>query len=939
MPSREQVARALELIKKPGGDANYVRFFDRLNDPEWIAPLVEAGYFRSPPDPLTVGEGVAYPAWPETRYLLRIAQNAPDQVAGVLEQIPFNDNLRVHADLARIAARLPREAALRFANAESRWLAQRHYLGIDLPEAMAELVVHLAELGANRRAGELVSELIAVREPPGSQASWATRLESRMDPWAYRELVVPLARRLERLLGVAAIELFGDALAHSLALTSGSSPTDLSQIWRRNIADDSEHDIDDPRQVLITATREVGLLYADESKDKLDEVLAIYARYDWTVFARLSIDLLAERVKVGHDIAVDRTLDRATLNSVEVAREYVSLLRAVYPTLDETERQRWLALISKGPTWPDAAVREEKQISDEQHAGYVEGWRRNWYAQVREYLPDATVAELRRAEERYGPAQAPVAVGEIKTWAGPTSPLTAGQLSELTPLAIIEFVKNWSPSGEPMSPTPEGLGRLIAERVGAEPSGFAEAASDLAELPPTYVRAAIQGFEGATKGERAFRWAPVIELLERVMSNSAGAPQEEPDGVWDYDVGWSNARGASADLLRAGLGAETLPPEWGARAWRIIDALSWDREPTPEYESRYGGSNMDPLTLSLNTIRGKAMHAVIAYAVWRKQLADADRFSLAEEPDVARNLEAHLDPAREPSLTVRGVFGAGLATLLWLDREWLTEHLLEIFPTGVGTDRLRTAAWESYLSYGGHPYHLFGLLEDQYRLAVEGLTAEPPDRSKLGRDPGSVLAEHLTIFYYNGLVGLEEGGLLDRFVATASPPERAHLVEFMSRALYEADEKGAPSGAISRVTALWEWLVARTPADERDVVLAPFGWWYGASVLDNAWRTRELAHLLRTQVPVGPEFALLKALMRSASEDLDSTLEILYLYLQGERDHWRLIGMQDELRPILRMGANGTAHQREKTRDIINLLAVKGHVDLLDVVSGDEHAD
>ena len=29
---------------------------------------------------------------------------------------------------------------------------------------------------------------------------------------------------------------------------------------------------------------------------------------------------------------------------------------------------------------------------------------------------------------------------------------------------------------------------------------------------------------------------------------------------------------------------------------------------------KYGGDNMDPLTLSLNTIRGKALHAVMGYA-------------------------------------------------------------------------------------------------------------------------------------------------------------------------------------------------------------------------------------------------------------------------------------------------------------------------------------
>ena len=44
--------------------------------------------------------------------------------------------------------------------------------------------------------------------------------------------------------------------------------------------------------------------------------------------------------------------------------------------------------------------------------------------------------------------------------------------------------------------------------------------------------------------------------------------------------------------------------------------LTNDPEPTPEYEEKYGGSNMDPAHIAINTTRGEAMHAVVYYGCW-----------------------------------------------------------------------------------------------------------------------------------------------------------------------------------------------------------------------------------------------------------------------------------------------------------------------------------
>ena len=58
------------------------------------------------------------------------------------------------------------------------------------------------------------------------------------------------------------------------------------------------------------------------------------------------------------------------------------------------------------------------------------------------------------------------------------------------------------------------------------------------------------------------------------------------------------------------------------------------------HEQRYGGSNMDPATLSINTTRGETMHAVIRYALWVRR-------HLEKEPDAEERLAKKFDEMPE----------------------------------------------------------------------------------------------------------------------------------------------------------------------------------------------------------------------------------------------------------------------------------------------------
>src|SRR5262245_1973065 len=97
--------------------------FDDLQDPRWWPLLRKRRFFDSPPEP----ERLVHPVWPASRYLARIAANAPDRTAFVellLKIGADTTNVRIHEDIVRSAIGLPSEQACLVLAAAVEWLDQ-----------------------------------------------------------------------------------------------------------------------------------------------------------------------------------------------------------------------------------------------------------------------------------------------------------------------------------------------------------------------------------------------------------------------------------------------------------------------------------------------------------------------------------------------------------------------------------------------------------------------------------------------------------------------------------------------------------------------------------------------------------------------------------------------------------------------------------------------
>jgi hypothetical protein len=135
-PTPEQINRATFLLSH---GEHHRHFFDRLENPEWLAPLEEKEFFDSPPPPVRDEPRgtIAFPPWPELRYLARMAKIVPGAVSEVILRIPHTENIRIHEDLVDIALILPGELAAKIVPNAVGWIKAPYH--IRLPDKLGAL--------------------------------------------------------------------------------------------------------------------------------------------------------------------------------------------------------------------------------------------------------------------------------------------------------------------------------------------------------------------------------------------------------------------------------------------------------------------------------------------------------------------------------------------------------------------------------------------------------------------------------------------------------------------------------------------------------------------------------------------------------------------------------------------------------------------------------
>jgi len=943
-PNKDDVA--FVLGKTPNNLVARGYFFDRLTHPSWLQPLLDGGAFNEIPVAMREEGAVVFASWPPARYLARMAElpETQEAVQKSLLQLPSTDNIAVHRDLLDAIVALPPALSRELVARVKAWLGAVYQT--PAIERVSDLVVRLADGGEPTAALELARELLAVIPDPRMEALGRASMRrpmGQMDEWHYERDLERCLPPLARSAPLDTFDMACDLLDRAVELSGAEGKTkevDHSWIWRAAIEDHAQNGHEPFQGLLVTAVRDLGYRLVAQDKSLLDQIVQRLEARGRLVFRRLALDLLVHDGLSRHDLVESRVLDKSRFDDSGLRHEYSRLLAGRFAGMPPEKQAAFLAWIDAGPDvsgfvcrWTEDGRGTPPEADVERHR---ETWRRDRLAPIFADLPPDWRARYDALLTRVGAPDHPDFPSFTTSFVGPTSPFTSSELKTIPVADLVEHLKMWKPTEEWDEPTTEGLGRELAIAVEADPKRFAAAADRFGGLDATYVRSVFDGLEKALRTGQEFDWAPVLALAEWVISQPRSA--EDPDGHYaDRDPHWGWARKAVASLL--GAGGRKIDIAERARVWSIISALIEDPDPTPEHEREYGGSNMDFVTMSINTVRGEAMHAAFEYAIWvRQQLEKAEPGTSADfekMPEVRAALERHLDPAKDPSTTVRAVYGWRFQTLLWIDRDWVVRNMASLFPGDLALSALRAALWQALLTRNAAGGVLWDVLQAEYRREVDALSGAANVDEKLP-DHIEHLVAHVMQLYLHGKIDLEPGGFVQRFFEVAPEAVRASAIDFLGRVL-GSRQNPATAEMTSRAKALWEYRLAegRKAAASHARELAAFGWWAKSAGLELVWRMSQIAAVLALAGAIKPAFIVMEFLEGTVATHPLETVRCVAAIAESQEDRGGFTMWSEESKGILAVALkSGNTVAEKEARELINVMVARGYIGYAELLKG-----
>ena len=990
-PTKDDAKRLRDNV--PNTLVAYARFFEGIPDGRWLGPLRNRGLFARPPAPRRDEDGTVHVfPWSPSRYLARVADSEPDLVKRIVLELPATGNVRVHEDVAAAARRMPPAAAAEVVPKATEGLDSPFYSS-GLPRELAGVVAHLAGGGREEDALALARDLLALVPQTTSPqtdlregAVWPATVNPVprfRPPEVYSEVIEACLRPLVDASGERALAVLFGLLEDAIRISQAPYREDEGEelpyrdglhVMRPAIEDSPYNDDrgllgEVAMYRLLSAARDAAAMVARNNPATVVRTVAALEGRNNETFDRLALYLLRmfPEAPGAPEIVSGRLIEKMAGLPTGLFHEYARLLKERFPGLPVEARTGVLRAIKEGPSGEELGemrrYRASEYLSDEPPteeeldayvAGYAERWRLRLYRVLDDLLPAAEKAEYERlAAEHEDLGEDPLFYGEPRVRRIPQrgSPKSAEEMAAMDVADVFAFLIGFESSDDWEGPDIRDVAQELTDAVKRDPARFAAEAGGFRDMDPTYVHAFLWGLHGALNpdGEEdggapktgaAFPWRPVLRLCLWVLDQPRRASERQYAG--GRYVGWGPALQVAADLLRDGLlGPDEVPFELREEVWAVIGRLAEDPDPSSEREAAEldpDRPHITPHSVAINSVRGAALDAVVAYTHWVRRAFEAEGATtrgpwrgLADVPEARAVLEERLDPAVEPTRALRSVYGYWLPHLVYLDRPWTEAQLGRIFPDAPSHAHLRDAAWEAYVVHWAPDDASFEVLREEYARAVERLDPGEPGGPR--PDPDGSLSEHLMVLHRSGILDLEgPEGILARFFEAASDELRAHAVGFEGRRLRNR-ENPLPEAERAGLQAFWERRLrgaAERPDRPSRAELGAFGWWFASGKFDERYALERLGEALDLGADVGRPHAVVKRLAEVAPRHPALAVACLErvvraLLAAGPKEGWAVVGIERHALTVLRAGVEGNDEFAEqKSREIANVLVSKG---------------
>lgn len=838
-------------------------FFSELENPEWLEPLAELRVFRNPPEPQRDSEGAERVLpWPEGDYLIRIAESRPEKVTELLTSVASSRNPWVQRTIISAAKVLPSEHARKLAQpiadivkSSDGWLNVHDVLAVTKALSVA---------GEAKLARTLLKALFEPHpgEPETTAFGVQTEVKANIEDYFYQELLPQAVSILASLDDIDGLRLVTGWLRRASRIRSGSNAEradyDASALWRPSVAPHSQnlglHELPDS---LIDAVRDTALELGRSGRaaavtEYLNDVPSYLVR-------RIAVEVAAQFLNAegpsGELIPVaTRMLLDPALMDIGARPEYVHLAAGLLPLLADDVRNAWVELVQAG-AW---------QGTDDEIQGRIAAWDERDVAEVggdeiverRQQilhrllqplagaLPAPLAEDLASFEVRWGSVEHPEFSSYTTSFTGPTSPKTRAELAELSPGELGAYLKSWVPDNRyHFGPSIEGLARELESVAESSPELVAGIADDLVGLGRAYTRAAVTGWAKAVRSgyvPNEAVWRLVQDIVGQGDDGSDDAAERAEDAD---DPVWRWAQRSAVDLIAAVTDASQRPltDETLAHLWGLLAPLTDHPDPTVKYEARYGGSNMDPLTLSLNTTRPAALRAAIRLASANHH--DRPGHPSAIEMSILAAISNHLDS--DPSLAVAAVLGEGLGQIWSVDQAW-AEPRENLLYAVLDEEEGRRASSDVLVSVALRSYNTGKVFFELIRPAITQVFTRR--YSELSHTEGwrehrstvNAAALHTVTAYLIGIIDRDDPEFQKLF-SDEVPVEvvaevLGHVGWQIMRAPKEDPATAIPRDYLVRARELIDWRVAEVHASRAPIgELSQFYWWAQAGCFQPSW--------------------------------------------------------------------------------------------------------
>ncbi|MEI6808093.1 MAG: hypothetical protein WCN95_05175 [bacterium] len=965
-------SRLLELIDSSAVAFNYA--FSQVARSDWLVSLSEKGVFTESLRSQTAARAGADNSWLWTpsEYLKRMAKlddhEVSRQVLDIMIEVGDTKNCFVHRDFAEAALCMPAELAGTWARHEVEWLRDGNSMAGLLEDALGQLMSKLAREGQTALSLVLGEELLAVLPDPAAdekthiQDEVQRLLHSSLEPtircdrYSYEEI---LRKNLPDLVHAAHFEtlvllcrLLEKAVQYALPEGERAKPHDLTYISRTAVEDHAQnrdYKIDCP---LITAVRNTAETICKEQPDRIKDVVAKIEGFEWDIFKRISLHLLRVSEGAPMELIKERLLDETAFNSVRLHHEYFHLIKKCFGKLSPNDRNTILGRIEAAKAEKALLAEHEPELSEVRCAQRVRCWQHRELVPIQEYLSGEWKDRFKALENEFKDTGLSADFHAYITtgWGDAKSPKEPAELAKLSFDDLLSYLKTWKPTGGWDAPTRNSLGSAIKSVVVQQPEVFANGIQRLTQehLDPTYLRSIVSGLYESVAKSKTLLYKPLLSFCKWIVAQETTiAVRTVPEGLKKevaIDADWSTTRLEIAHVFEKVFDDEPrLPFELRAEIWPIIEALTKDPKPDLEYEQRYGGKNMDAMTMSLNTVRGAAMHATMRYAMWvcRNLVADLKTKKGREPnwsdlPEVKAVLEKHLDIRNSiygVCETDRAIYGQWLPQLAHVSNDWVKSNLPLIFPRDQGHRRLRDAAWTTYLAYSRLYDSVFELLHDIYKEEVQDLALISADIDKCS-SLQERLIDHCIVMYSRGMISLADGDLVDVLFSSVSEEPRRLALDLAGRST--TGEDSMSRDIAQRLRELWDWRLRKVGGYDKmpQKELSAFGSWFAGGKLGEDWAFPHLENVVSRSDLANSSPFVFQYMAKVFKAYPINSLRCLELFIPQNKDPWFFRRSEGGVWPILEQAMKHADGQiRDKAETIIHHLGSLGNLEYRDLLT------